>query len=435
MKDQTSVVYALSKQGLVAGLSWQPLLAKGLFKRMSELRKSALMIDCDLYALVKAGKLASGGFDDYDDGISKEERSVKPFSFAAVMAKAYSDTDTIVAWRVRTGQRAGDIALTVIEAGLPTLGVIVSESEAISMMEYYQQSRDRNLLFRIVSNDLNLWVADSFIEDESVFIKKYMAGTSRINTIPLDYKTLAQGVVLVFALLGAVIGYDYYVEEQKRRELAAQIAAQDNTAQYAAALNDKLGQVGLSTQDYKQLLNAVYDLPYYVNGWAMRSIECKYAVCTMQWGSVGGYTDQLEAVFTSKDGYFVDVNRAVPSQVAVVKDFKINLTGPAIWQDLPKKPETDQWALAQRQVYASSKVDISMFAEPEIWPTGFVGISVDQAVTRYRFTMSGGVAIAESFINNQKQPLYWDSLSMTFSNLDATGPKIELELQGAYYAY
>ena len=63
MKDQTSVVYALSKQGLVAGLSWQPLLSKGLFKRMSEVRKNALMIDCDLYTMVKTGKTASGGFD------------------------------------------------------------------------------------------------------------------------------------------------------------------------------------------------------------------------------------------------------------------------------------------------------------------------------------------------------------------------------------
>ena len=435
MKDQTSVVYALSKQGLVAGLSWQPLLSKGLFKRMSEVRKNALMIDCDLYTMVKAGKIASGGFDDYDDGIAKEERTVKPFSLAALLAKAYKDDDTLVAWRVRTGTRVGEVALIVIEAGVPTLDVIVAESEAISMMEYYQQSRDRNMLFRIVSNDLNMWVADSFIEDESAFVKKHMSSALRINTIPLDYKTLLQGVIGIFALLGVLIGYDYYVEEQRKRELAAQIAAQDNSAQYAAALNDKLGQVGLATEEYKQLLNSVYSLPYYVNGWAMKSIDCKLSLCTMQWTSVGGYTDQLSAVFDIKDGYVLDINRAAPSQVNIVKDFRINLSGPLVWSDLPTKADTDQWALKQRQVFNQSKVEINMFAEPEIWPTGFVGISMDQAVSRYRFSLTGGVAIAESFINNQKQPLYWDSLTLTFSNQDAAGPQIEMELQGAYYAY
>jgi len=402
---------------------------------MSEVRKSALMIDCDLYVLVKAGHFASGGFDDYDEGISKEERTVKPFSFAAVMAKAYSDTDTIVAWRVRTGTRMGDIALVVIESGVPTLDVIASESEALSMMEYYQQSRDRNLLFRIVSNDHNLWVADSLIDDESAFVKKYLSGSSRIDTIPLDYKTLAKGVVGIFLLLGAVIGYDFYLVEKQKRELAAQIAAQDNTAQYASVLNGRLGQLGLSTGDYVRLLNAVYDLPYYVNGWAMKSMVCEYSMCTMQWDSVGGYTDQLINAFDVKDGYLVQINRISPSQAIIIKDFKISLSGPASWAELPNKTQTDQWALSQRQVYNRSKVDINMFAEPEIWPTGFAGISIDQAVTRYRFTMVGGVAIAESFISNQKQPVYWDRLGMKITNLDTSGPQIELELQGAYYAY
>ncbi len=435
MNDQTSVVYSLAKQGLVAGLSWQPLLSKGALKRMSEVRRSALMVDCDLFTMVKVGKQASAGFDDFDEGISKEERTVKPYSLAAVVAKAYSDTDTIVAWRVRSGLRVGDIALVVVEAGVPTLDVIVSENEAMAMMEYYQQSRDRNLLYRIVSNDHSLWVADSFIEDESAFVKKHLSGSSRINTIPLDYKTLAQGVIGIFILLGLLMGYDYYLVETQKRELAAQIAAQDNTAQYASALNSKLGQVGLNTDDYTRLLNLVYDLPYYTNGWAMKSVECNYSMCTMQWESVGGYTEQLNNSFDAKDGYFVQVNRAVPSQATIIKDFRINLSGPSVWADLPRKAETDQWALNQRQVYSRSKVDINMFVEPEIWPTGYVGIALDQAVTRYRFTMSGGVAIAESFIANQKQPLYWDKLSMKITNLDTSGPQIELELQGAYYAY
>ncbi len=435
MKDQTSVVYAQAKKGLVAGLSWQPLLAKSIFRRMSEIRRNALMIDCALYCLVKSGGQACTGLDDYDEGIAQEERKLKPFSLAALMAKAHGDTDTIVAWRIRTGQRIGEIALVVIEAGMPTLDVIVSESEAIAMMEYYQQSRDRVALFRIVSNDTALWVADSFIEDEAGFISKHMSADARIDTIPLDYKTLVQGTIGIFLLLGALIGYDTYLAEKQKRELAAQIAAQDNSGQYAADLNARIGQVGLGTDNYIALLNSVYDLPYYVNGWAMKSIECNLSVCTMQWNSVGGYTDQLAAVFDSKDGYAIQINRTVPSQVTVIKDFKLPLSGPTSWTELPNKADTDRWALAQRQVYTQSKVDINMFAEPEVWPTGYLGIAPEQAVVRYRFKMSGGVAIAESFIKNQKQALYWDKLGMTINNLDASGPQITIEVQGAYYAY
>ncbi|MCR2747606.1 type 4b pilus protein PilO2 [Limnobacter parvus] len=435
MKDQTSVVYIQSKQGLVAGLSWQPLLSKSIFQRMSEVRRNALMIDCDLYALVKSGKQASGGFDDYDEGLAQEERKLKQYSFAAAMCKAYQETDTIVAWRVRTGQRIGEIALVVIEGGMPTLDIIVSESEAISMMEYYQQSRDRAQLFRIVSNDTSLWVADEFIENEAEFTKKHTTGDARINTIPLDYKTLLQATIGVFLLLGFLMGYDYYLAETKKRELAAQIASQDNSAQYATELDSRLGQVGLNTESYIRLLNAVYDLPFYINGWAMRSIDCSFSVCTMQWSSVGGYTDQIAAAFDAKDGYVVQINRTTPSEVSIVKDFKINLTGPSTWVDLPNKPDTDQWVLNQRQVYERSRVDINMFSEPEIWPTGYTNIPMEQAVTRYRFNMSGGVAIAESFITGQKQAMYWDKLGMTITNLEAAGPRIQLKLEGAYYAY
>lgn len=435
MKDQTCVVYVYKKQGLIAGLSWQPLISKRFFSRVAELRRNALMIDCNLYAKVSANKLISGGFDDYDDATSKVERSEKPFSFAALMAKAFSDRDTLVAWRIRSGPRLGDLALVVIENGLPTLDVMGTESEVLGMMEYYQNARDRNNLFHVVSNDVKLWVADTHIEDEAEFVKKYLGAANRIHTIPLDYKFLLQATLGIFVLLGLLIGYDNYLVEKQKRALAAQIALSDNTAQYGKALGDNLGRVGLNTQDYIRLLNSIYDLPYYVNGWSMQGINCTLMNCVMTWQSVGGYTDQLSAVFQLKDGYLLQINKQRPELVTVSHSFKLNVSGPKVWNELPSKQKLDEWALMQRQVYARSKAKIDMFAEPEVWPTGYVNVPVEQAVTRYRFSVKSGVAVAESFIQSQTQTVYWDGLKMNFTSAQSSGTEIELELQGAYYAY
>lgn len=435
MKDQTCVVYVHKKQGLIAGLSWQPLISKRFFSRVAEIRRNALMVDCNLYAKVISNKLVSGGFDDYDEAISKIERTEKPFSFAAVMAKAFGERDTLIAWRIRTGPRLGDLALVVIEKGLPTLDVMGAESEVLGMMEYYQNARDRNNLFHVVSNDSKLWVADAHIEDELEFVKKHLGAGSRIHTIPLDYKFLLQATVGIFLLLGALIGYDRYLVEKQKRELAAQIALSDNTAQYAKALGDNLGRVGLTTPDYIRLLNSIYDLPYYVNGWSMQGISCTYMNCVMSWQSVGGYTDQLSEVFQLKDGYLLQINKQRPELVTVSYSFKLNLSGPPVWSELPTKAKLDEWALMQRQVYTRSKAKIDMFAEPEVWPTGYVNVPLEQAVTRYRFNVKSGVAVAESFIQNQNQIVYWDGLKMNFISAQSSGTEIELELQGAYYAY
>ncbi|MCQ8895031.1 type 4b pilus protein PilO2 [Limnobacter humi] len=435
MKDETSAVGQYAKRLLVAGLSWQPVFARRLWGQMAEIRQNALLLDCGLYASVKAGKTVVAGFDNFDESLSKEERNDAPYALAAVLARAFGDTDSLVAWRIRSGDRLGEVALVVIEHGVPTMDVIATESEVLAMMEYYQRSREESQLFRVVSNDTKIWVADVHIEDDSAFIKRHVQRADKIQTIPLDYKNLSQLIALVLVVLGAWVGYQYYSDASQKRALAQQIALQDKTQEYGQALEQSLGRVGLSTADYQTLLQSVYDLPFFINGWALQSMECKYAACTMKWMSVGGYTDQLEAAFPVKEGYGVLINKAVPSQAVVTRNFNLPLSGPKAWRELAVKSELDNWVLKQRQVYEHSKLKIEMFAEPEIWPTGYANISPEGAVSRYRFRFKGGVSMAEAFIRAQEKSMYWDSLTMTFAAVSSAAPEIELDLQGAYYAY
>ena len=134
MKDETSAVGQYAKRLLVAGLSWQPVFARRLWGQMAEIRQNALLLDCGLYASVKAGKTVVAGFDNFDESLSKEERHDAPYALAAVLARAFGDTDSLVAWRIRSGDRLGEVALVVIEHGVPTMDVIATEGEVLGMM-------------------------------------------------------------------------------------------------------------------------------------------------------------------------------------------------------------------------------------------------------------------------------------------------------------
>ncbi|WP_370263149.1 type 4b pilus protein PilO2 [Limnobacter sp.] len=435
MKEQTSVIGNFSKKLMVAGLSWQPVFAKRFFGRMAEVREYSQLMDSNLWSSVKAAKVLVAGFDPYDESVSKEERTEAPYALAAVLARAYKDADTLVAWRIRTGDRLGEVALVVIENGVPTMDVIATESETIAMMEYYQRSREGMQPYRVVSNDTKIWMADQHIEDDSAFIKKHVNRADKINSVPLDYKNLGQIALVVALLVGALVGYEYYQAETQRRILAEQIAQADKTIEYGQALTDNLGRVGLATAEYSKLLNMIYDQPFYVTGWAMEAIECKFAACVMRWKSVGGYTQQLQAALPADKGYVVQLNRADPFKAVVLRNFDVPMSGPTIWSDLPSKADLDVWALNQRQVYELSKLKIEMFSEPEIWPLGYPDIARDNAVVRYRFRFQGGVANAEAFIAAQEKSTYWEGLTLRFNNETSGTPTIELDLQGAYYAY
>ncbi|HEX4918661.1 MAG TPA: hypothetical protein VFV43_12245, partial [Limnobacter sp.] len=165
------------------------------------------------------------------------------------------------------------------------------------------------------------------------------------------------------------------------------------------------------------------------------SIECKFAACVMRWRSVGGYTHQLQSALKAENGYVVQINRADPFKAVVLRNFEVPMSGPQLWNELPNKAELDNWALNQRQMYELSKLKIEMFAEPEIWPVGYPDIAREGAVVRYRFRFQGGVSNAEAFIAAQEKSTYWDSLTMRFNNETSGTPNIELDLQGAYYAY
>lgn len=435
MKEQTSVIGNYSKKLMVAGLSWQPVFSRRFFKRMSEIREHGLLMDCNLWGSVRNAKLLVAGFDPYDDSASKEERKDSPYALAAVLARAFKDADTLVAWRIRAGERMGEIALVVIEQGVPTMDVISTESEVLPMMEYYQRGREGGQPFRVVSNDTKIWMADQHIEDDSAFIKKYLKRDDRIQSIPLDYKNISQLLGLLLLVVAGIVGYEYYDTGKQKRILAEQIALSDRTLEYSQVLFDNLGRVGLSTPNMVGLLNSLYDQPFYTQGWAMEAIECRLAACVMRLSSVGGYTHQLQAAFKPEDGYVVQINRATPFKAVVLRNFTVPISGPAQWNELPNKLDMDAYILLQRQVYEHSKLKIEMFAEPEIWPTGYTNIAPDGAVVRYRFRFTGGIADGEAFIAAQKEPLYWDSIALRIDNSTAAIPTIEMDLQGAYYAF
>ncbi|HEX4879452.1 MAG TPA: type 4b pilus protein PilO2, partial [Limnobacter sp.] len=317
MKEQTSVIGSYSKRLMVAGLSWQPVFSKRFFRRMAEIREYGQLMDCNLWASVKSSKLLVAGYDSYDDSLSKEERTDSQFSLAAVLARAFQESDTLVAWRIRTGNRLGEVVLVVIENGVPTMDVIATESEIIAMMEYYQRSRVGGQPYKVVSNDTKIWMADEHVVDDSAFFKQHASRADRIQTVPLDYKNIAQVALLIGVLIAAMFGYDYYETETQKRLLAEQIALTDKTIEYSQALIDNQGRVGLSTSDYNKLLNLIYDQPFYVPGWTVESIECKFAACVMRWRSVGGYTHQLQSALKAENGYVVQINRADPFKAVV----------------------------------------------------------------------------------------------------------------------
>ncbi|HEX4879667.1 MAG TPA: type 4b pilus protein PilO2 [Limnobacter sp.] len=433
MKDFSCVVSVVQGSGLIAGLQWQPLLASAWLKRNHEVRQNARLLDCERWVAYTAANAHVAGFEDYNPGNDLEERPRKQLSLACCLARAYGTQDTMVLWRIRHGERAGEVALVILENGLITLDVVRPEKQAFQIMEYYQRLRENTSPFHVASNDPTVWIADQTIENEEVFLAQHIRRTDALQAIPPNHALMLKLAVFTLLLVVAWFGYAHWEKQERIAATERAMAAKDQSEPYAKALAQSRERIGMTSAQVQALLEQVYAMPVLKAGWALQRIRCEIGECTFTWRSVGGYTQELLAAY-AEDPTMVFQTGVKSDGVKVArKKFDTPALYPSAWRDLPALDARTTWLDQERQMWRRSPLEVTVDAEPKMWPPGFEQATRGDFVQRFAFSVSGELVLMEDFMRTYDEHVYWSDFEL---NIDpgAVGKWISLSGRGAFYA-
>lgn len=433
MKDYSCVVSVVQGSGLIAGLQWQPLLSKAWLKRNLEVRTTAQLLDCERWVAYAVGNSHVAGFEDCNPGNELEDRPRKQFSLACCLARAYGAQDTMVVWRIRHGERAGEVALVILEGGLITLDVVRSEKQAFSIMEYYQRLRETDTPFYIVSNDPSVWIADTVIESEESFLEKNLKRSDVLQSVPANYSLLLKLLVLALFLTVGWFAYAHWEKKTRIEQAELALAEQDQSKPYVKALEQSREQIGLTSEQVQNLLEEFYSMPVVTAGWALQRIRCEIGACVFTWRSVGGYTHELTASYEQDRDMVFDKVMKSDGVLVAKKSFSMPALYPANWRELPTLEKRSVWLEQEKQMWRRTQLNVTMAAEAKMWPPGFERAIQGDFVHRFTFEVNGDLILVEDFIRTYNEHVFWSELDMSISPGGA-GKLLGLNGRGAFYA-
>jgi hypothetical protein len=375
----TKIVSQSGKQGLVAGLTWVPLVS-GQKNQAGEVRRILKESEATKIAIV-SGKAdhdqadpkkskdvlvgaTIGLFVPEDDDADPTVKSAsKLHSLALAFANFVGRNNAIIGYQIKDSPFC---AIIVIEDGVPILDDVRMSESAQELASQYS-SGAVGLVYHLYTNNLGVFPNGDAVNDETLWGK--VSKETLIISKPLDMRALFGGLMALIILGGSFYAYTHYEKEAARKKMIAEAKANNPVAKYEAELIPKLGSLGLNATSILSVLTALEGHVVRDSGWMLKSINCttQSRQCTSYWQRDGGVSDELVASRSAQgDELFGEIAQNTASFKLPIK---FEASGINTKEELPLAQADIKYSIPIYQVMANAGLDIKVGSEGyKTWP-------------------------------------------------------------------
>jgi hypothetical protein len=428
----------VGKAGVIAGLSWMPIDAH---KREESVRWRAREMEAKKVITLSQGDswvVGLGEIDDLDN--TKPPRTAH--SLAAVLwayinanFESPESTNLVAAFQVELGDgeiRREMVALVVLDSGLPVIDYLKPVGEAQSIAGEFLSGSKGFSNYRLITNDLAAFPAGDAVDLADLV--SYADKSTFLRSPPADIKRNALVAAVALGVLGGGHWYmDVYKPEQQRQEMLRKAAAENPLPKYMAALEARIGALGVTRTGMTGLLRRLESYPAWVNGWALEMVHCANAVCTTSWARRGGTIDDLTRGRPGEALSYEGFDRATLQFAA-----DMPMAGLSSKDQAPQEQEAMRSSTAVYQSWTTAGIRVSVAGTGyAVWPDGDgayepSSVPVEVALKRQPVEVTLPMTLAEEALLRAPDDVWWESLTLKI-NLASSTEVVLADLKGASY--
>ena len=284
---------------LAAGLSWVVVKTGANGKPQNDkIRTQAQSSGASRYVLHKGQEGEATTLGLYSDPMTPSKGgklySLSSLFLAGILREASVERNLINVALLLEPQGAPSMrTLVFIEAGQVTRDTVLERTRAISSLEEHLAQMPGISVFSEHAEITHPHTPITWADVAELADKR--AVDSLLRPVP-------RSPVLVLSVLAAALAvtswfaYDQLVRQpEKKRRLAAEQAARDQTPAYLEAVDRELKSTGWNRDDLKAFVTSLRERSAQRAGWALEQITCDPQQCTSQWGRRGGLVTDLAA--------------------------------------------------------------------------------------------------------------------------------------------
>lgn len=432
------VVHMVGKAGVVAGLSWMPIDAA---KRDESVRWRAREMEAKKVITLRQGDSWVVGLGEVDDLDSAKPPRVN-HSLAAILwayitanFESPESTNLVAAFQVEMGDgdtRREMVALVVLDSGLPVIDYIKPVAEAQSIAGEFLSGSKGFSNYRLITNDLSAFPAGEVVDLSD--LASYADKSTLLQRPPLDIKRNALLAALAMGVLGTAHWYQtVYLPEKEREEMMRRAAVENPVPKYLAALESRIGALGVKRAAMVQLLGRLEGYPAWVNGWVLEMVHCANAVCTTSWSRRGGTIDDLTRGRPGETLSYEGFDRA-----SLQFGVDMPLEGLASKDLAAQQQEATRRSTAVYQTWTTAGVRVSVSSNGyTVWPEGegayeTASVPQDIALKRQPIEVTTPLPLAAEAIMKAPADVWWESITLKL-NLASPTEVVLADLKGASY--
>lgn len=450
------VICTRKRNGLIAGLTWQPLVAatgslaeaKKLVKQDTSIKKFA----------IAGSKQAAVGFYHVSDGVdwdsddaddsAEDVPTSQPatlHSLALAYAHAIGNQSGVLAYAIDMGTAAMSAAndthyaIVVVDAGCPRLDQIKTASEMDALLAYYGTSPN-GVAYTVHSNTAAL--IDAF-GGKAITEDQLWSATNKATLLqsrPLNMRLLLASVVSITLLIGGGLFAKKYAADISKANAIEQARQNDPLPPYQTLLETQLGQLGWTAEQMDTTLDALGAQPTRQVGWNLGGIVCSMTsqTCESTWIRNGGTSSELIAARAIANE--VPLQQPLASTGLDSQSFtlpmKLTPSGVGAKSDLPSQAATGASSITS-QYQSINTAGIAVTLEGFMsWPSyqKSAQLPPTELVFSRKFSFSSDLPLAREVVGSLPKNVYWAGIRIQLDP-DARNPSeaMKVSLSGVEY--
>lgn len=435
MKDNSALIIAQRRAGLVAGLQWQFVAGTDRRSQIKDIRRQASEQDVRSCVLLGRELHAYAGLYAFDAGVSAEKRPARVYSFAALLSHRLHAADAVVAWRIQQGPHQGMYAVVATQDHLPVADLVLGQAQARSAVARFRKTLDGAVNANFWSNDL-----DEFPDAQPMVLDwaEIKPGKQeRIRAIPSDPLSAASSLTVAALLVSGLLAAGEY-SDYRQRLMSDHSAAQLQSAQaYERALQSARQELGATGAMVGRLLETWMNEPAVLANWSLQDVTCDMQHCVQQWQSEGGYTGELITAMAGKNSIppehetVTDLNAA--QRLKVNTRWHLHPQGVAALDDLPDEKFLQQLLFDESQVWSKARINHRIDLQGTVWPAGFNPVAQQTTLRRHEVVITAPAHIINHMLQDYAGLAWWNRMQLQVKPFDPNNALL-VELKGAFYS-
>jgi hypothetical protein len=429
---RTLTAISTEKVGLMAGLKWAALPDYSGGKISADIRGKVKLAQAQkiLIHSVDAGNgvNASLGMYTTNDFEPPTARALHSLAAAFVYARP-KHLHLILAWRIDNRR----VSVVIIQDGLPIADEIKTDPEAAKLIRDARAGKMGATGHKVFSNDPSSY-ADAEAITETELIEVASKGTKLVRVPPRPVFTLVVAITILSVIAGTYAAYHRNVQN-KKRQLAERIEAEDPLPPYQEQLAARIGRLGLQRASVLEAMENFSALKVWANGWLLTQIECSVGQCIFTWERQGGTTDSL--LKFSQGG--VLLSESTVNKAKVLHKVGLQQGGlPSLAAAVPMKKVSNDYVNIY-QLWTNANLSVSQneeLKEFKIWPTPTLGdtsrLSSDDTLKVRPIKVTTPFSLVKEVIKTTPEAVWWESFEIKYSPSDVE-KNLQVTLNGNTY--